>query len=59
MTRNKTPPHIKLNERSHIEKTLIDQLDRSDWNIIALMQNLFTGKVRVTPQLTEPQEAGA
>ena len=25
----------------------------------ALMQDLLTGKVRVTPLLTEPQEAGA
>ena len=36
--------HIKLNERNHVEKPVHDQL---------------TGKVYVTPLLTEPQETGA
>ena len=40
----KTPQQIRLDERNHVEKPLLNQL---------------TGKVRVTPLLTEPQEAGA
>jgi len=59
MTRNKTPPHIKLDEHIHIKKPLLSHLDRLGWDIIPLMQDLLTGKVRVTPLLTEPQEAGA
>ena len=59
MTQNKTPPHIKLDEHIHIKKPLFSHLDRLGWDIIPLMQNLFTDKVRVTPLLTEPQEAGA
>jgi len=35
---------IKLDERNHVEKPPLNQL---------------TGKVRVTPLLNEPQEAGA
>ena len=35
---------IKLDELNHVEKPLLNQL---------------TGKVRVTPLLNEPQEAGA
>ncbi len=41
---SKAPKHIKLDERNHVEKPLLNQL---------------TGKVRVTPLLNEPQEAGA
>ena len=59
MTRNKTPQHIKLDERNHIENPLLPYLDRPDWDLIALMQDLLTGKMHVTPMLTEPQEAGA
>ena len=44
MTQANTPPHIKLDERNHVEKPLLNQL---------------TGKVRVTPLLNEPQETGA
>jgi hypothetical protein len=36
--------HIKLDENHHVKKPLLNQL---------------TGKVRVTPLLNEPQEAGA
>jgi hypothetical protein len=36
--------YLKLDERNHVEKPLLDQ---------------FIGTVRVTPLLTEPQEAGA
>ena len=59
MTRNKTPPHIKLDERNHVEKPLRSHIGRPSWDIIALMQDLLTGNVRVTPLLTESQEAGA
>ena len=41
---DKTPQYIKLDERNHVEKPLLNQL---------------TGKVRVTLLLTEPQEACA
>ena len=37
------PTQNKLDERNHVEKSLLNQL---------------VGKVRVTPFLTEPQEAG-
>ena len=40
---NKSSMHIKLDERNYVEKPLLDQL---------------IGTVRVTPFLTEPQEAG-
>jgi len=53
MNQEKTPPHIKLDERNHVEKPLLDQLDRSDWDIITLMQDLLTGKKRVTALLTK------
>ena len=33
MNTDKTPPHIKLDERNHVEKPLLDQLD---WDIIDL-----------------------
>lgn len=36
MTQDKTPPHIKLDERNHVEKTLLDQLDGLKWEIIDL-----------------------
>ena len=58
MTRNKTHPHIKLDERNHVENPLHSHLNRLGWDIIALMQDLLTGKKRVTPLLTKPQEAG-
>ena len=59
MIRDKTPPHIKLDERNHVEKSLLDQLELSDWDLISFMQDLLTGRKRVTPLLTEPHEAGA
>jgi len=59
MTQNKTPPHIKLDEKNHVENPLHSHLIIPDRNIIALMRDLLTGKKRVTPLLTEPQEAGA
>ena len=36
MTQDKTPPHIKLDERNHVEKPLLDQLDGLGLEIIAL-----------------------
>lgn len=59
MTQDKTPPHIKLDKCNHVEKSLLDQLELSDWDLISFMQDLLTGRKRVTPLLTEPQEAGA
>jgi type I restriction enzyme R subunit len=97
---NKSPQHIKLDERNHVEKPLLDQLAGLGWEIIDLNNkqhpgatdretftelvilpvlreqlkvinswleddhveaevNQLTGKVRVTPLLNEPQEAGA
>ena len=43
-TNNTSHRYLKLDERNHVVKPLLDQR---------------TGKVRVTPLLTEPQEAGA
>ena len=54
-----TTDHIKLDERNHIEKPLLTYFGRLSRDITALMQDLLTGKKRVTPLLTEPQEAGA
>ena len=36
MTQGNTPPHIKLDERNHVEKPLLDQLDGLGWEIIDL-----------------------
>ena len=41
---NSQTSHLRIGERNHVEKPLLDQ---------------FIGTVRVTPLLTEPQEAGA
>jgi hypothetical protein len=57
MTQDKTPPHIKLDERNHVEKSLLDQLDGLSWDIIALMQDLLTGKKRVTTLLNDTEVA--
>jgi hypothetical protein len=48
MTQNKTPSHIKLDEHNHVENPLHYHLNRPDWNIIPLMQDLLMGKKRVT-----------
>lgn len=97
---NKSPQHIKLDERNHVEKPLLGQLAGLGWEIIDLDSkqhpgatyrgtftevvmlsvlreqskvinpwleddqveegvNQLTDKVRVTPLLNEPQEAGA
>ena len=36
MTQANTPPHIKLDERNHVEKPLLDQLNGLGWEIIDL-----------------------
>ncbi|MFH1974045.1 MAG: HsdR family type I site-specific deoxyribonuclease [Pseudomonadota bacterium] len=36
MTQTNTPQYIKLDERNHVEKPLLDQLDGLDWEIIDL-----------------------
>ncbi|MBE0448702.1 MAG: type I restriction endonuclease subunit R, partial [Actinobacteria bacterium] len=36
MTQDKTPQHIKLDERNHVEKPLLDQLAGLEWEIIDL-----------------------
>ncbi len=36
MNTDRTPQHIKLDERNHVEKPLLDQLDGLDWEIIDL-----------------------
>ena len=36
MTGRKTPMHIKLDERNHVEKPLLEQLDSLGWEIIDL-----------------------
>jgi len=51
--------HLRIDERNHVEKPLLDQLDGPGWDVITLMQDVLTGKGRVTPLSTEPQEAGA
>jgi len=57
MTQDKTPPHIKLYERNHVEKSLLDQLDGLGWDITPLMQDLLTGKKRVTTLLNDTEFA--
>ena len=57
MTRNKTPPHIKLGERNHVEKPLLLHLDRPGWGITILMQDLLTGKKRITALLNDTEVA--
>ena len=55
MTHDKTPPHIKLDERNHVEKPLLDQLYQPDWGITSFIQDLLTGKKRVTPLLNDKE----
>ena len=45
-------------DRDYVKKSLHSHLNRPDRDIIAFMQDLLTGKKRVTPLLTKPQEAG-
>ena len=57
MNQEKTPPHIKLDERNHVEKPLLAQLDGPGWDINPLMQDLLTGTKRVTPLLNDTEVA--
>ncbi len=36
MTTDKTPTQIRLDERNHVEKPLLDQLDGLGWDVIDL-----------------------
>jgi type I restriction enzyme R subunit len=36
MMPDKTPPHIRLDERNHIERPLLDQLAGLGWEVIDL-----------------------
>ena len=47
--------NLKLAECNHVEKPLLSHLDRPGWDIIALMQDLLTGKKRVTPLLNDTE----
>ena len=57
MNQDKTPPHIKFDDRNHVEKPLLTQFDQPDWGITPLMQDLLTGKKRVTPLLNDTEVA--
>ena len=35
-TEDRTPKHIKLDERNHVEKPMLDQIDVLGWEIIDL-----------------------
>ena len=47
---------ISILETTQIKNPLHSHLDRLGWDIIALMQDLLTGKKRVTALLNEPKE---
>lgn len=36
MDRSKTPEHIRIDERNHVEKPLLDQLDGLQWEVLDL-----------------------
>ncbi len=36
MIQDKTPPHIRLDERNHVEKPLLDQLAGLGWEVLDL-----------------------
>jgi type I restriction enzyme R subunit len=38
MTQNKTPPHIKLDEKNHVEEPFLAQLEGLGWEVIRLEQ---------------------
>lgn len=54
MTPDKTPPHIKLDERNHVEKPFLDQLHGLGWEIIDLDSkgNLWTSCVKYLPEIS-------
>jgi len=49
--------HLKIDERNHVEKPHLDQLDRPGWGITAIMQDLLTGRKRVTDLLNDKEVA--
>ena len=51
-----TTKHIKLDERNHVEKPLLAQLNGSSWSIIGIIQDLLTGKKRITTLLNDTEE---
>lgn len=58
MTLDKTSTHIRLDERNHVEKPLLDQPEGLGRGIIYLMQDLLTGKKHVTALLNDTEVAG-
>jgi type I restriction enzyme R subunit len=44
MNQNKTPQHIKIDERNHVERPLLDQLDGLGWEILDLDHKQDPGK---------------
>ena len=49
--------NLKLAECNHVEKPLLSHLDRPGWDITALMQDLLTGRKRVTTLLNDKEAA--
>ena len=43
MNTDRTPQYIKLDERNHVEKPLLDQLSSLGWEIIDLDSKLHPG----------------
>ena len=42
MSIDKTPQHIRLDKRNHVEKPLLDQLDSLEWNLMGVRPTQFT-----------------
>ena len=59
INQEKTPPYIKLDERNHVENPPLSHIDRPGWDITPLMQDLLTGKKRVTALLDDMEVASA
>lgn len=51
MIKDTTPPHIKLDERTHVEKPLLDQLAGLGWEIIDLTQAQTPARVCGHPSM--------
>ena len=59
MIKDKTLPHIKLDERNHIEKPTLSHLDWLGLDLPPILQDLLTGKKRVTTLLNDKEVASA
>jgi len=59
MIKDKTLSHIKLDERNHIEKPMLSHLDRLGLDMTHLLQDLLTGKKRVTALLNDKEVVSA